>query len=235
MSSALLVVTGLLTALGAPPQDRVSLSGTVLDATGRGVPKVEIVGRHLETGKRSKVKTDRAGRFEFKKLQPGQYELEANALGFRELRDTVEVTADVKRDLNLQIGPLYERVTVHPSRRSSQPASLPAKRSDEPLPARECKATADGGKFLVPIKVMDVRPEYPAALADSGVGGSFTVHGRVGIDGNVHDLVIKESVHGELAASAIGAIRGWRFSPVLLNCVPFEQELTVDLIFQPAR
>ena len=64
----------------------------------------------------------------------------------------------------------------------------------------------------------------------------MVLEGRIGTDGVMRDIqVISPAQHPDFDAAAIAAVRQWRFSQTLLNCVPVEVSMTVYVNFVPRR
>jgi protein TonB len=97
-----------------------------------------------------------------------------------------------------------------------------------------CVATAEGGKIAQPIKLRDVRAAYPPLLYETKIDGKVTLEARIGTDGAPREVrVVAPAQHPDLDAAAVDAVRQWRFSPTLLNCVPVEVSMTVYVNFVP--
>jgi hypothetical protein len=60
-----------------------SVSGTVSDATGGIIPKVEVTARNVATGIVTKGSTNESGAYNFPSLQPGNYTVSAAFMGFQ--------------------------------------------------------------------------------------------------------------------------------------------------------
>src|SRR6185295_4601250 len=108
----------------------------------------------------------------------------------------------------LQVGSVQETITVTASNADAPPPPPPA-----PLPKAEvstrgappppppappskmraralreaCSGIEIGGCLEPPIKLLDVRPEYPASKRDAGVEAHVQLAGRIGTDGFVKD------------------------------------------------
>jgi protein TonB len=98
---------------------------------------------------------------------------------------------------------------------------------------KPCEVSASGGNIRPPMKLKDVRPIYPQAAADAGVGGSVILDAGIGGDGRVNDVTIREGSNPDLASAAADAVRQWEFSPTLLNCTPIEVAMQVNVRFEP--
>jgi TonB family protein len=72
---------------------------------------------------------------------------------------------------------------------------------------------------------------YPAS-GDTAEEGTVLIDARIGTDGTVVSAVPREPASLRLAESAVEAVNQWRFTPTLLNCVPVEVAMTVNVQFQ---
>jgi hypothetical protein len=59
-----------------------SISGTVRDATGAGLPEVAVTIRNVETGALRKLVSDENGRYAARSIAVGPYEVRAEKEGF---------------------------------------------------------------------------------------------------------------------------------------------------------
>lgn len=100
--------------------------------------------------------------------------------------------------------------------------------------AEKASAGSMGGNIRQPMKLVDVKPRYPAELADAGIGGVFVFAALIGTDGTVRDLQTTSGTNPDLELAAATAIRQWEFTPTLLNCVAVEVKMTVHVTFRPA-
>jgi outer membrane biosynthesis protein TonB len=82
-----------------------------------------------------------------------------------------------------------------------------------------------GGNIRAPRKVKDVRPGYP------GLDGDAQLTATIGVDGSVVDTQVVSADTPQLAAAAIDAVRQWKFTSTLLNCVPIEVHMNVSVSF----
>src|SRR5246127_1916779 len=92
-----------------------SVSGTVTDSASRVVGGVQITITNVATGVTRVVTTNDEGVYSAPNLQPGTYEIEFSAKGFRvEKRNGVELTvgAAVVLDFSMRVGELHESVVV---------------------------------------------------------------------------------------------------------------------------
>src|SRR5688572_14359612 len=87
-----------------------------------------------------------------------------------------------------------------------------------------------GGAVRPPVKVVDVRPEYPDDAMAAGIEGVVILQIVVGEDGSVIEALVLRSIP-ELDQAAIDAVSQWRFETTLLNGEPVEVEFGVTINF----
>src|SRR6185295_1806944 len=91
------------------------ITGTVTDATGAVVPKVEVAIVAVETNRRQELVTDSSGRYSSGPLRVGAYRIEAQAPGFKRLvREAISLQVQETAVVNLQLelGDVAQEVTV---------------------------------------------------------------------------------------------------------------------------
>ena len=219
-----------------------TFSGTVFDPLNGYLPGVTMTLTNTQSGAKHEIRSDRTGHFEFVGLPPGAYTLQAILPGFSVLSGTLDLTGrDLQRDVTLKIGQLQETISVRASRGDANAGPAPAPKPRRPAPDKsaEMKACSEratsagsmGGNLRQPSKLVDVKPRYPEALADAGVGGVFEFAARIGVDGTVTDLQTTSGGNPDLEMAAGNAIRQWEFTPTLLNCVPVEVPMTIRVSF----
>ena len=208
-----------LTAQQAGP---APLQGTVYDSSGAVLPGVEMTLVN-EQGVRWSTPTDGGGKFEFAPIGAGKYVLEARVPGFRNFRQDVVLDRenDWKKAITLQVGELQETIQVTARR----PAQL------TPPPASSGIVRV-GGNIKAPTKVLDVHPVYPASMQAAGLEGVVKLDVLIATDGTVASVRIASAqVHPAFAASAVAAVKQWKFTPTLLNGQPVEVEMTASVAF----
>jgi periplasmic protein TonB len=87
-----------------------------------------------------------------------------------------------------------------------------------------------GGAVKAPIKLVDVRPEYPDAARTAGIAGVVILEIVIGEDGSVIETRVLRSIP-ELDQAAIDAVSQWEFEPTVLNGEPVELEMSVTINF----
>ena len=109
-------LAGFLLATAMVGQEfRATITGTVTDATGAGVPKVQIEARNVSTSATATAQTNDTGTYTIPFLLPGTYTVKATANGFKQaVHEGLELHAGdkVQADLRLEVGALSESVTV---------------------------------------------------------------------------------------------------------------------------
>ncbi|GIU77175.1 MAG: hypothetical protein KatS3mg005_0413 [Bryobacteraceae bacterium] len=94
---------------------RASVMGRVLDATGAGVPSANIVLTNEATRLSYRTASNDEGHFLIALVEPGTYQLEVEAPGFKKLRKEglqVQTGAKLTFELPLELGQVTESVTV---------------------------------------------------------------------------------------------------------------------------
>ena len=221
---ALLLITLPTAAFRAIGQNTaVTVSGSVYDPSGGVLPQVSLT---LEAPGQFKwqATTDASGRFEFAPVGPGRYVLEASLIGFRPLRQEVELrqARTWDRAITLQVGELEETVTVVAQR-------APGSRQS---PTANGAPLRIGGNIRPPRKIKNVPPVYPQAMREAGLEGVVPMEALIGRNGEVASVrVLSAQIHPEFAASAVDAVRQWRFDPTLLNGETVEVVMTVSVRF----
>src|SRR5712672_1631852 len=118
LSAVILALTLIVCATQIDLQAQVTggtISGTVVDTTGRLIPNCSIVITNTATGITRNLTTNSDGFYTAPNLQAGSYELSFTAPGFRtELKKGVTLTvgASLVADLTMQIGTAIETVQV---------------------------------------------------------------------------------------------------------------------------
>jgi TonB family protein len=217
-------------AIAAAQGQFVALRGTVADESGRGVPNAVLTLADESRRAKYEIRSGDGGRFEFVGLPSGQYLFTIAGPGFRPSSEPLVVgTRDIQRAVTLKIGSLQESLFV--SMDGSVEEQRPRIREVAMPAPPECAAVDTGGRIVPPLKIRDVRPEYPSSLRGTGTAGVVVLNTTIGADGYVSDVDVAGEAHPELAAAAIAAVRDWRFTHTLLNCAPVPVSMTVTVTF----
>ena len=99
-----------------------------------------------------------------------------------------------------------------------------------PPPPAAPKRITVGGNVQAASLVNKVEPQYPAIAKTAHVSGTVVLHAIIAKDGSVEKL---QFVSGPalLMASAMGAVKEWRYRPTMLNGQPVEVDTTVQVVF----
>lgn len=92
-----------------------SIEGTVQDSSGAAIPNVMVTVTNVETGTARTVTTDERGYYQVLSLQVGQYQVSAEAQGFKKaLRRGIDLTVGQQAVIpfSLEVGQVQEQVTV---------------------------------------------------------------------------------------------------------------------------
>ena len=73
-----------------------------------------------------------------------------------------------------------------------------------------------GSQILTPRKVVDIPPVYPETARTAGIAGVVMLEVTIGADGSVTNARVLRSIP-QLDASAVEAVRQWRYEPTLIN------------------
>lgn len=75
-------------------------------------------------------------------------------------------------------------------------------------------------------------PEYPLSLKRLGLNGEAQVSFVINKQGKVSDAVVLRTSHPLFGDAALGAVRKWKYSPVMENGEPVEFPMTIPIAFQ---
>jgi TonB family protein len=107
------------------------------------------------------------------------------------------------------------------------PAPIPetfARRADQ------LNAVRIGGGLKAPMKIKDVRPEYPPIAQSARVQGVVIIEALIDEGGTVVDAHVLRSIP-LLDQAALDAVQQWKYAPVNLNGVPQAVIMTVTVNF----
>jgi len=80
-----------------------TLSGTIIDTSGKAVPSAKVSAKNVATGQSVETQTDSAGLYAAQNLMPGDYEVSVSAEGFSTNIVRVMMAADAKQTMNVTL------------------------------------------------------------------------------------------------------------------------------------
>ena len=101
--------------LNAHAQDRGTITGQVVDASGAVVPAAKVTLTNPSTGQNVTVETNSEGAYTFLSLTAGRYEVIAEKEGFRKAQAAnviVQVSTTTRLDIQMELGAVQETVQV---------------------------------------------------------------------------------------------------------------------------
>jgi Carboxypeptidase regulatory-like domain len=162
-----------------------SISGTVRDATGAGLPEVAVTIRNLETGAVRKLVSDEAGRYAARSIAVGGYEVRAEKEGFSsQVRTGIDLVVGQSTtvDITLPVGELRESVTVV---EAPSPVSLSTQQTSGLVSERQVKELPLNGRsydelLTLNSGIVNYTSERSGGTgtSNSSVGNMFAVFGH---------------------------------------------------------
>ncbi len=186
MTIKLLLISGLLgTAALWSQVVGASLSGTVKDESGAGVPGAAVSVKNIETGAERKLVTDDGGRYSAPSIAVGKYQVSASKEGFSSQVKTgidLVVGQTTQVDLSLPVGELKQVVTVE---EAPSPVSLSTQQISGLVSERQVKDLPLNGRSYDQLVTLNPGTVNYTAERTGGVGSSnssvgnmFAVSGR---------------------------------------------------------
>jgi len=210
-----------------------ALTGTVVDPLGAVLPNARVTLVQPARQARYEISTDRTGQFEFQGLPSGDYQLEASTPGFQTYKESLSIAGlAIQRQITLKIGLLHETIRIDESDVPAAPPKPAPAYAEPACPAAQPGAPPVGGNLRAPHKLRDAKPDYPSMMRGTGRDATVIVNARIGIDGFLKDLQPNEPVDRAFYDALVPALREWRFSATLLNCVPQEVEINITASFR---
>ena len=231
----LLVLAVAVGGLTTAAQTFASYKGSVVDQTGNIVAGVELTMTNKQTGQKYQVKSSDVGSFEFVGLTSGEYELATISPGFRNAKTPMTIgNKNITGDIRLEVGSLEETITVVDSGEPRVEGAGPIARGYKWPPEKAaCTAKPTGGYLAPPTKLQDARPIYPRNGGVPKAADVVILDSRIGTDGSVVEARgVDPAADPDLVSAAVEAVKLWKFTPTLLNCVPIEVQMKVTVNFR---
>ena len=216
-------------------QTFASYGGSVVDQTGNIVTGVTLTMTNKKTGQKYQVTSSDTGSFEFVGLTAGEYELETFSPGFRNPKTPLTIgNKNIQSDIRLEVGMLEETISVVDNGEPRLEGAGPTARGNRWPPEKAaCVTKPTGGYIAQPTKLVDARPIYPRSGGVPKAGNVVVLDARIGTDGSVVEARgIDPAVDPDLVAAAIEAVKLWKYTPTLLNCIPIEVQMKVTVRFR---
>jgi TonB family protein len=195
-----------------------ALSGGVYDFSGGAVPEARITVVNNDTGFSQTIASGPDGAFSFSQLAAGRYQVKVTRPGFAAyLRESVPIPSTL--DVVLSLGQISESLVVSGKRTQAVPPN--------PGPRR----VRVGGSVQAAKLLDGPRPTYPPHAEQTGVQGRVLLQAVIRTDGTIGGLSVLSSRDTELTASAMEAVRQWRYQPTLLNGQPVEVITTISVSY----
>jgi protein TonB len=86
-------------------------------------------------------------------------------------------------------------------------------------------------EMVRPVLLVKVEPSFPQAARLARVGGRVTLRAVVSVDGSVESVEVLASTNALFDASAVDAVRRWRYRPALMDGKPVRVYFTVVVDF----
>jgi beta-lactamase regulating signal transducer with metallopeptidase domain len=215
-------------------QSFASYGGSVLDQTGNVVTGVTLTMTNKKTGQKYQVKSSDTGSFEFVGLTAGDYELETYSPGFRNAKTPMTVASkNIQSNIRLEVGMLEETINVIDNGAPRADNMHPTAGRGWTPEKQACVVKPTGGYIAQPTKIADARPIYPRNGGVPKPGDVVILDARIGTDGTVVEARgIDPASDQDLVSAAIEAVKLWRYTPTLLNCIPIEVQMKVTVNFK---
>src|SRR5882672_6223106 len=114
-ATLLAIVTGNVDGLVTAQTNKATISGTVNDEKGAVVANAKIIAKNLDTNISRETTSDGGGRYRVPELAAGQYEVTAEAQGFRpKIHRGIELTVgrEAVFDFLLNVGSVQDKIII---------------------------------------------------------------------------------------------------------------------------
>ena len=215
-----------LVSVAVGQQGGITLSGSIQDPSGARIPRVSLRIVDAARGVTEAATSGADGSYRIEGLEPAaEYEIRAAKPGFREHCQSVDLSADKRLDITLEVGRIEEEIVVVADRDLS--------RDDASAPQGPRRRIRVGGNVRKAMLVRHVNPVYPPDAAREGVEGTVLLEAVIDKEGKPTGLkAVNSMIDPRLIDAAMEAVKQWRYKPVLLNGRPIEIVTTVSVAFQ---
>ena len=206
-------------------QSSVIFSGSVQDPSGARIPWASVVITNGNQGLTEATTAGADGSFRIEGLEPSPlYEVEVlGPIGFVPHRQGLNLRADQRIDIELEVDPIVEAIVVSGTRPSIDPALSKAVR----------RRIRVGGNVQKARLVHHVLAVYPADAEREAIEGTVLLEAVIGKDGTPTRVTPVNSIVDErLVRAATSAVSEWQYEPARLNGEPFEVEAKISVAFQ---
>jgi TonB family protein len=220
----------------APPQTTGGIAGIIVDPTGALVPRANVTASNTDLRLTMTKTTDNTGRYLLTPLPPGRYNIEVRASGFNRLIQEnvpVEPQRQVTLNLRLRVGEVSQSLTVtgRPLAAAMPPPSPQTFDAPSNRPTGPVRISAGVSAGMA---ISQPPPIYPDVAKASHIEGVVVLKAIISKSGAVDSLVVVGGP-AQLIASALDAVKQWRYKPYLLNGEPVEVQTTINInyTFEP--
>src|SRR5262245_3919690 len=113
--SAVLLLLLMAGVIGYGQTPTATLSGVVRNDQGEAIKEATVTVKNSATGKARQVATDNNGRYTFANLEPGSYEMQVQATGFKitiQRNLILFVGGTTARDVQMEVGGISDKVDI---------------------------------------------------------------------------------------------------------------------------
>jgi TonB family protein len=98
-------------------------------------------------------------------------------------------------------------------------------------PAQNDNPPQDGGRTTPPHAIYSPGPDYPEKARKAKVQGVVAIKLTVSPDGTTKDIQVVKRLRSDLDASAVDAVRTWKFEPATQDGKPVAVSINIDVAF----
>jgi TonB family protein len=197
------LLSALLTSAGL---SAATITGTVHDANGVIVPDAAVTLTNADNSAQLQANTNAEGKFSLNGSGAGDYILHIVKAGY---------------------GSVYCEFSLNAQSEIDSEFTMATEGSPAPDNATGSKAIRVGGTVAQNNLIHKVNPIYPMEAKQNRVQGSVEIRALISKDGIPQELRVISSPGDDISASALQAVRQWRYRPTLLNGNPVEISTTI--------